>query len=107
MATEKRLIDANGFASGWMLAKFTKVNGKMRLTKTKRLQDVPTVDAMEVVRCKDCELRGNLGCPMFFEEQIEWDDYGYIEWDYVPHDHTTDDGFCSYGERKDNETNNL
>ena len=49
MANEKRLIDANAFASGWMLAKFTEINGKMRLIRTMRLQDAPTVDAVEVV----------------------------------------------------------
>lgn len=44
-----RLIDANSFSNGWMLAKFTEYNGRMRLIKTMQLQDVPTVDAVEVV----------------------------------------------------------
>jgi hypothetical protein len=62
-------------------------------------------DAMaELVRCKDCKHRGDdVHCPMYYEEEIEWDDDGYIEADYVPHDRTTDDGFCDRGERREGE----
>ena len=64
---------------------------------------LPTVDAVEVVRCKDCRHRGEWCCPMYYEEEIEWDDDGYTEVDYVPHDRTTDDGFCDMGERREGE----
>lgn len=57
----------------------------------------------EVVRCKDCRHRGEWCCPMYYEEEIEWDDDGYIEADYVPHDRTMDDGFCDRGERREGE----
>lgn len=68
------------------------------------LRKQPTVDAVEVVRCKDCKHREDEGaCPMYHVEEIEWDDDGYMEVDYVPHDYTTDDGFCDRGERKDND----
>lgn len=61
-------------------------------------------DVVKVVRCKDCKHRGDEGaCPMYHVEELEWDDDGYMEVDYVPHDYTTDDGFCDRGERKDNE----
>ena len=47
----------------------------------------PTVDAVEVVRCKDCEYNG-IWCDI---QDIEWTEKGKpIE-------------FCSYGERKNEE----
>lgn len=48
----------------------------------------PRVDAVEVVRCKDCKRRGGVMCPV--EESV----YQYPWFD------TKDDGFCSYGERR-------
>ena len=61
-------------------------------------------DVVQVVRCKDCKHRGEYECPMYYETEIEWDDDGYTEVDYVPHDSTMDDGFCDRGERgTDNE----
>ena len=62
---------------------------------------VPAADVVEVVRCRDCQYRGDYGCPMYYEEDIEWDDDGYTEVDTIIHDRTTDDGFCSYGERRE------
>lgn len=63
---------------------------------------VKVVDAVEIVRCKDCKYRGNdIYCPMCFEEQIEYDDDGYMETDYIMHDHSTDNGFCDRGEMED------
>ena len=67
---------------------------KYVLLPFERLLDIPTADVAEVVRCKDCEHRGTLKCPMF--------DYEYREWseDYEEIDSTEDDGFCHYGERE-------
>ena len=53
------------------------------------IADAPTVDAVEVVRCKDCRFiidreDGTHGCYLHFLEDCKPDDY------------------CSYGERKDN-----
>ena len=77
MANEKRLIDANA-----LIAEYDRVHigepGKAR----KLMEDAPTIDAVEVVRCKDC-VSHNL-CKF---EQFQ----GL-------------NGFCSYGERKDSET---
>ena len=65
------------------------------------IDDCVEEDAVSVVRCKDCKHRGYEGeCPMYWLEEIEWDDDGYTECDYVPHDYTHDDGFCDRGERK-------
>ena len=56
---------------------------------TEIIEDAPTVDAVEVVRCKDCA---------WYEEGKN----------HVPYcnnyaslmDHVNDETFCSYGERK-------
>ena len=47
------------------------------------LRDAPTIDAVPVVRCKDCALQGKLNCPM--DEWVKPDD----------------NGFCHHGKRKD------
>lgn len=67
------------------------------------LNHVPSVDAVEIVRCKDCKWRGDYGCPMYHEEYVEWDDDGYHEWEVVEHDRTRDDGFCNLGEQRTDE----
>ena len=53
---------------------------------------MPTIDAVPVVRCKDCQLRGGITCPMLR---------------LIPNgcvmnfaDGTTDNGYCSRGVRK-------
>ena len=86
MANEKRLIDANA-----LIAEYDRVHigepGKAR----KLMEDAPTIDAVEVVRCKDCK--------WLYDEM---DDYccrshrGLVR--------ICENSFCSYGERKDNET---
>lgn len=59
-------------------------------------------DIVPVVRCKDCEYRGIPGvCPMCFEEEVEWDDDGYTECEWINYDNTDDDEFCSCGKRKE------
>ena len=53
MATEKRLIDANALAkNGWHLVKAGRSN---QFLASMSLADVPTVDAVEVVRCVKCK----------------------------------------------------
>ena len=74
MADEKRLIDANA------LIKEANAEGAYGYVDIKQIADAPTVDAVEVVRCKQC-VSHNL-CKF---EQFQ----GL-------------DGFCSYGERKNN-----
>ena len=67
------------------------------------IDDLPTIDAVPVVRCKDCALRGDDKCPMMWWEEIVTDDDGWSEYNYTPHDRTTDDGFCHMGRRADDE----
>ena len=99
MATEKRLIDANA------VAKDIRENNRENFNRLdwsskqvcQLLENAPTVDAVEVVRCKDCKHYDN-------SEGIQWCKInskfypGGLDWLSFP-----EDGFCSYGERKDNE----
>ena len=72
------------------------------------IRNAPTVDAVPVVRCKDCvafEQKGKYpaGMPEYPDEMP----YGYCyHWDYeegmLPNQVDGDD-FCSYGERKEYE----
>ena len=93
MASEKRLIDANALCDG---CSFKTPSGECLMPCCKA-RTIPTVDAVEVVRCKDCKhydnSEGICWCHLnskFFPGGVDW--HGFPE-----------DGFCSYGERKDNE----
>ena len=59
------------------------------LSEEFEIEDGLTVDAVPVVRCKDCRWRGIEECAMFYRcecgEQHTWE---------------TDNDFCSYGERR-------
>ena len=103
MANEKRLIDADA------LIEFIDV-GHLRnpLERCYSEQDVvdmlesrPTVDAVEVVRCKDCkhgvwdEDEGLWRCVYDAEFDEKYGEYfGFCEYNDGLH-------FCSYGERRD------
>ena len=76
MANEKRLIDANA-----LIAEYDRVHvgepGKAR----KLIEDAPTVEAVEIVRCRDCK----------HKHSDSW-------CEYVDDD---DNFYCARGERKD------
>ena len=52
---------------------------------------IPTVDVVEVVRCKECGHRGTSDCPMVY--------YSEYEGEYV--DPTYDNDFCNRGKRRE------
>lgn len=90
MATEKRLIDANALEKA-----LETVNIRIAPDKGKMfnlIENAPTVDAVEVVRCKNCK-RWNEEIAFcdehshFFEQGMCWDMFN-------------EDDFCSRGERK-------
>ena len=58
------------------------------------LSNIPAVDAVEVVRCKDCKHNKTEECPMIF---YNGGDKNRPMW------WSKDDGFCHFGERKDHE----
>ena len=64
---------------------------------------VPSVDAVPVVRCRDCIHRGYDACPMCHDECGYDEDDGY---DYWTVDNTTDDGFCNMGAKLDGGADN-
>ena len=94
-----RLIDADAFiAEHCADCKYANVNGIC--TKEAPLcgsvqivTELPTIDAVEVVRCKDCNHRYNgKDCTHPLLLSYSW---GAIR-------NVKDNDFCSYGERKDN-----
>ena len=56
----------------------------------KIIDDAPSVDAVEVVRCKDCAKDGLITCPMCYIENHELV--------FINHD---PEFFCGIGERKE------
>lgn len=116
MANEKRLIDANKLK--WKLGQVILYVKGLRFGKTvlskilesyrravfEEIDEAPTVDAVEVVRCKNCvsfnELSRTVG-----EETGKVYCFGYCyHWDYesgMSSNQVDGEDFCSYGERKD------
>ena len=102
MATEKRLIDANAFKEFLENVRQDYIEENtfssdfaacvIETVQDNYLDLAPTVDAVEVVRCKDCKHY------MLWEDSVEHKTcakaIGLMASD--PED------FCSYGERKDN-----
>ena len=85
MANEKRLIDANA------LIEEANAEGAYGYVDAFQIADAPTVDAVPVVRCRECKHwhKETLFC------------------DYMPYGEARErvnwyaDDFCSYGERKE------
>ena len=95
MASEKRLIlldHALQAVSENYRSDMPKHELDMLVTTRKRLKSMPTVDAVEVVRCKDCKhwLKDVPGCTEFVG-RCKWANYMVGA-----------TGYCVYGERKDN-----
>ena len=65
----------------------------------KHIDNAPTVDAVPVVRCRECIHRYTENCPMFFHASY-WHE-GYEEYVDDDTDHTEDDYFCPEGKRKE------
>lgn len=61
------------------------------------LMDIPSADVVPVVRCKNCKRRMSAAK----NGRVYWDGYEY--YCGIAHYGVTDDGFCFYGERKDDE----
>ena len=63
------------------------------------LHSAKTIDAVPVVRCRECIHRYTENCPMFFHASY-WHE-GYEEYVDDDTDHTEDDCFCPEGKRKE------
>ncbi len=96
MASKKRLIDPHDLWSDIMMLPH---NGDMISSEEveQAIMDAPTVDAVEVVRCRDCRF-----CKKYSEKHSKRD---FLICDRPRMDlrEVRADDFCSYGERKDNE----
>ena len=53
------------------------------------LENAPTINAVPVVRCRECVKHGSEYCPLMNH--------------YIGEDETDPDDFCSYGQRKESE----
>ena len=98
MASEKRLIDANTLMKAIKSFRWWGVPNTLQLMFDYLkiiIRDQPTVDAVEVVRCKDCKHYDN-------SEGIQWCHLNskFAQWGTDWHSFP-EDGFCSYGERKE------
>ena len=103
MATEKRLIDANALRKSMCY----KCNDEYSDEPCEpsdcvfynAIKEAPTVDAVEVIRCKDCkhwkpgDSKGGNSI-----EDLQW--IGGCKWAKCCR---REMDFCSYGERKDND----
>ena len=101
MANEKRLVNAEAIARKLKYAHCTDCNVVRQIqcsacwvNDVLELLEGDSVDAVEVVRCKDCKHRA-IGDDVCIHPNRIGD--GYIE--------VKDDDFCSYGERKDDDNN--
>lgn len=98
-SNEKRLIDAN------KLIKEANADGAYGYVDVKQIADAPTVDAVPVIRCRECKHRYTENCPMYFHDSYWHDGYfDYIDYDT---DNTEDDYFCPKGEREEVLTDGL
>ena len=95
MVSKKRAIDANE------LLKYVGSKLGFMISKCELLQAIevqPTIDAVEVVRCKDCKY-----CDTFYPRK-EIGKEPEQSWYCKPYKHTCKpDSFCSDGERKAND----
>lgn len=93
MANEKRLIDANAI-------KYTEYRGgggrdyPENIVTEYEIAKLPTVDAVEVVRCQWCKHYGSITGVCYVDRKLG---------QTIPPIRVKHSDFCSYGERKDND----
>ena len=100
-----RLIDANALMKT-VFNDVVLVDGEVKgvgLILAETVDNAPTIDAVPVVRCRECKHRYTENCPMYFHDFYWLEGYGeYVDDDT---DHTEDDYFCPKGERKEGADN--
>ena len=92
MEKKQRLIDANAIP----YIEYTDVLADDYAFRS-AIDNMPTVDAVEVVRCKDCK---------YYTEHKKRCDHPCQDWDVECYDQWLEmepSDFCSYGERRPNE----
>ena len=94
METKKRLIDAHALMKAIRSFRWIGVPNTLKLMFDYLkiiINEQPTVDAVEVVRCKDCQYSGTDSCPTWYEDRMTYRDCWHLD---------GDNDFCSYGERR-------
>lgn len=95
--SDVRLINANALPN--FKCKVTATIGdqkgpaEMRFVFWQDIEKAPTIDAVLVVRCRECKYHRNEGCPM---RTLHVAPYGY-----KVNDNTIDNGFCHMGAKMD------
>lgn len=81
-----------------LLAEYDRVHIGAPGGARKLIEEAQSVDAVEVVRCKDCKWykEGKYLAPNKFCYRLKGRSGEHIGYNY------SDDGFCSYGERRNN-----
>ena len=83
-----RLIDADALPRLTQIYEFNGNRMEQEVVLAKIIDNAPTVDAVPVVRCKDCKWFGKSGCAIEIVDET---------------DMPKENDFCSFAERKDNE----
>ena len=96
-SSEKRLIDANSLLRHKRKMSGADFGGEFRdeAVLASDIKNAPTVDAVPVVRCRECKYRGTDDC-IFHIKGEPADEELLLK---------LDNDFCSYGERKDGDRN--
>ena len=74
--TEKRLIDANALTVYQRTIRYNTGEYEQEYVLADDVKAAPTIDAVEVVRCRECKHRGYDFCPMCHDEYT-YDEEGY------------------------------
>lgn len=84
-----RLIDANGLDHAVVKAYTWKDLTAEEIKFRDMIAAAPTIDAVQVVRCRDCTHLGTCDCPLSYS--VEWG---------IGQDNPGENDFCSRGERR-------
>ena len=86
-----RLIDANALIAfmkkGWRVFPSSELRHTCDITD---IESAPTIDAVPVVRCKDCRFFHRYGFKLEYAECVNFDFYDTME-----------DGYCCWAERRE------
>ena len=98
MANEKRLIDADALKERAIRVSTVKEHCYMKAVGTHEIDKAPTIDAVPVVRCKDCK---NYVLSDFRKpNEPRWCEISDLGGRVA---YPEPDDFCSYGERREGE----
>ena len=97
MENEKRLIDANALKSEfeWLKSVVNESSKDEVMDVMQRIDNAPTVDAVEVVRCEDCLYRSQ-----YPDESGHYKCGGLLTEDEELLLMVKPDFFCAYGEKR-------